>query len=86
MVVFSLFLGPRSDTVGRKMLLMVSLLGSVFLCVCYIVNVYFFDELVEFLWIESLSYCFVVTQCFSLEHTAISLTQPRLNPELYALQ
>jgi hypothetical protein len=38
---------------------MVSLLGSVFLCVCYIVNVYFFDELVvEFLWIESLSYCF----------------------------
>ena len=59
MVVFSLFLGPWSDTVGRKMLLMVSLLGSVFLCVCYIVNVYFFDELVvEFLWIESLSYCF----------------------------
>ena len=59
MVIFSLFLGPWSDKAGRKMLLIIPLLGSVLLCICFMVNVYFFDALVvEFLWLESISYYF----------------------------
>jgi len=58
MAIFALFLGPWSDSVGRKMLIIIPLIGSILLCLIYVINVFFFDELVvEFLWFESLSYC-----------------------------
>ena len=58
MVIFNLFLGPWSDSVGRKMIIIIPLIGSILLCFIYMINVYFFDELVvEFLWLEGLSYC-----------------------------
>ena len=51
MALFALFLGPWSDSVGRKMLIIVPLIGSILLCLSYVINVFFFDELVvEFLW------------------------------------
>ena len=56
MVIFALFLGPWSDRSGRKMLIMLPFLGYFLNCVSFIVNIYFFDELVvEFLWLESLA-------------------------------
>ena len=59
MVIFSLFIGPWSDTASRKMLIIISLIGFILLCFCFISNVYFFYELVvEFLWIESVTYYF----------------------------
>merc|ERR1711936_834793 len=52
MVILSLFLGPWSDTAGRKMLIMVPFVGYVLYCIFFIINVYFFDALkVEFLWL-----------------------------------
>ena len=56
MVIFALFLGPWSDKAGRKMLIMLPFVGYFLNCVSFIVNIYFFDELVvEFLWFESLA-------------------------------
>ena len=56
MVIFALFLGPWSDRSGRKMLIMLPFFGYFLNCVSFIVNIYFFDELVvEFLWLESLA-------------------------------
>jgi MFS family permease len=56
MVMFALFLGPWSDKAGRKMLIILPFLGYFLYCITFIVNNYFFDELVvEFLWFESIS-------------------------------
>jgi PCFT/HCP family folate transporter-like MFS transporter 1/3 len=56
MVIFALFLGPWSDKAGRKMLIMIPFLGYFLYCISFIVNIYFFDQLVvEFLWFESIS-------------------------------
>ena len=56
MVIFALFLGPWSDSAGRKMLIFLPLIGKSVSVLTFLVNVYFFDELVvEFLWIETLS-------------------------------
>merc|ERR1711892_912944 len=56
MVIFALFLGPWSDKAGRKLLIMLPLIGESISTLSYIVNVYFFDELVvEFLWFDAIS-------------------------------
>ena len=56
MVIFALFLGPWSDKAGRKMLILLPFLGYLLYCITFILNVYFFDQLVvEFLWLESIS-------------------------------
>ena len=59
MVIFALFLGPWSDKAGRKFLIMLPIIGESISTLSYIVNVYFFDQLVvEFLWLDSISsYC-----------------------------
>merc|ERR1719186_2300147 len=55
MVIFALFLGPWSDKAGRKILILLPFLGYIVYCITFVVNVYFFDELVvEFLWLEAL--------------------------------
>ena len=56
MVIFALFLWPWSDRAGRKMLILLPFIGnSVYVCT-FLLNVYFFEELVvEFLWIETVS-------------------------------
>ena len=55
MVIFALFLGPWSDTAGRKLLLCLPLFGYFLFSSCMILNVYFFDQLVvEFLWLETI--------------------------------
>ena len=56
MVIFALFLGPWSDKAGRKMLILLPFLGYFLYCITFIINVYFYDELVvEFLWFESIA-------------------------------
>jgi len=56
MVIFALFLGPWSDSAGRKMLILLPLIGKSVSVLTYLVNIYFFDELVvEFLWLETFS-------------------------------
>ena len=58
-VLFALFLGPWSDRAGRKFLILVPFVGYVLVCLAFIANVYFFDELpVEFLWMENISALF----------------------------
>ena len=55
MVIFTLFLGPWSDTAGRKLLICLPLFGHFLFHACMILNVYFFDQLVvEFLWLEAI--------------------------------
>ena len=55
MVIFALFLGPWSDTAGRKLLLCIPLIGYFISASCMILNVYFFDQLVvEFLWLDGI--------------------------------
>ena len=59
LVIFALFVGPWSDNVGRKRLLLFPFAGYFLTCISFILNVYFFDELyVEFLWFENVSACF----------------------------
>ena len=59
LVIFALFVGPWSDNVGRRRLLLFPFAGYFLTCISFILNVYFFDELyVEFLWFENVSACF----------------------------
>ena len=58
-VIFALFLGPWSDRAGRKFLILVPFVGYILVCLAFIANVYFFEELpVEFLWVENISAIF----------------------------
>ena len=54
-VFFALLMGPWSDKFGRRFLLVVSHIGFLFTLSVYIVNVYYFDQLVvEWMWLEAL--------------------------------
>ena len=55
LLIFSLFVGAWSDIVGRKVLIILSLTGSMFSISIQILNAYFEDWPVEFLWIGALA-------------------------------
>ena len=67
LMIFALFLGPWSDTAGRKLLIAFPFFGNCLTCLGFILNVYFFDKLyVEFLWIGEVIIKTVSLHCHHL--------------------
>ena len=66
-IIFALFIGPWSDNRGRKVLILLPIIGFILNYICFCINTVYYEELtVEYLMFEVIANWFGGWTCFFL--------------------